>query len=54
MKRVDLWKAKLKMAQAELKIVTRKANSLNNRRSVIVTNIENMEKKIASILAKAQ
>lgn len=53
MKRVDLYRAKLKMAQAELKIVTRKANSLNKRRSVIVTNIEDMEKKIAQFLAKA-
>ena len=52
MKRVDLYRAKLKMAQAELKIVTRKANSLNKRRSVIVTNIEDMEKKIAQFLAK--
>lgn len=53
MKRVDLYRAKLKMAQAELKIVTRKANSLNKRRSVIVTHIEDMEKKIAQFLAKA-
>lgn len=52
MKRVDLYRAKLKMAQAELKIVTRKANSLNKRRSVIVTNIKDMEKKIAQFLAK--
>lgn len=52
MKRVDLWRAKLKMAQAELKIVTRKANSLNKRRAAILNFIEEMEKKIAQFLAK--
>ena len=52
MKRIDLWRAKLKMSQAELKIVTRKANALNKRRSVVVNFIEQTEKKIAEFLAK--
>lgn len=54
MKRIELWKAKLKTAQAELKIVTRKANSLNKRQATLVDLIDELEKKIATaILAKA-
>ena len=53
MTRVDLWRAKLKIAQAELKIVTRQANSLNKRQAALTTLINELEKKIGDFLAKA-
>lgn len=53
MTRVDLWRAKLKIAQAELKIVTRQANSLNRRKTALVNLINELEKKIGDFLAKA-
>lgn len=53
MTRVDLWRAKLKIAQAEMKIVTRQANSLNRRKTALVNLINELEKKIGNVLAKA-
>ena len=53
MKRVDMWRAKLKVARAEMKIVTRQANSLNRRRATLVDLINELEKKIGNVLAKA-
>lgn len=53
MTRVDLWRAKLKIAQAEMKIVTRQANSLNKRQAALTALINELEKKIGDFLAKA-
>lgn len=53
MTRVDLWRAKLKIAQAEMKIVTRQANSLNKRQAALMALINELEKKIGDFLAKA-
>lgn len=53
MTRLDLWKAKLKIARSEMKIVTRQANSLNKRQSALVRLINDLEKKIGDFLAKA-
>ena len=53
MKRVDMWRAKLKVARAEMKIVTRQANSLNKRQSALTGLINELEKKIGAVLAKA-
>lgn len=53
MKRVDLWRAKLKVARAEMKIVTRQANSLNKRQLALTNLINELEKKIGAVLAKA-
>ena len=53
MKRVDLYRLKLKMAQAELKIVARKANTFNKRQTTLAGLINELEKKIAvGLLAK--
>jgi hypothetical protein len=52
-KRVDLYRLKLKMAQAELKIVARKANTFNKRQATLAGLINELEKKIAvGLLAK--
>lgn len=53
MTRVDLWKAKLKIARSEMKIVTRQANSLNKRQAALAALINDLEKKIGDFLAKA-
>lgn len=53
MKRIDMWRAKLKVARAEMKIVTRQANSLNRRKAALITLINELEKKIGAVLAKA-
>lgn len=53
MKRVDLYRLKVKMAKAELKIVSRKANTFNKRQATLVDLINELEKKIAvGLLAK--
>ena len=53
MKRIDMWRAKLKVARAEMKIVTRQANSLNKRQAALVDLINEQEKKIWLVLSKA-
>lgn len=53
MKRIDMWRAKLKVARAEMKIVTRQANSLNKRQLALTNLINELEKKIGAVLAKA-
>lgn len=52
MKRVDLWRAKIKVAQAEMRIVMRQANSLAKRRAALERLIDDMETKIGAVLAK--
>jgi DNA-binding transcriptional LysR family regulator len=52
-KRVDMWRTKLKVARAEMKIVTRQANSLNKRQLALTNLINELEKKIGAVLAKA-
>jgi len=52
-KRIDTWRAKLKVARAEMKIVTRQANSLNRRQAALADLINELEKKIGAVLAKA-
>ncbi len=52
-KRIDMWRAKLKVARAEMKIVTRQANSLNKRQLALTNLINELEKKIGAVLAKA-
>lgn len=52
MKRMDLWRAKILAARAEMKIVTRQANSIAKRRAAIARLIDDLEKKIGSVLAK--
>lgn len=52
-KRIDMWRAKLKVARAEMKIVTRQANSLNRRQAALTNLINELEKKIGAVLAKA-
>jgi len=51
-KRVDLWRAKMKAAQAEMRIVMRQANSLARRRTALEKLINEMEQKIGAVLAK--
>lgn len=53
MKRIDMWRAKLKVARAEMKIVSRQANSLNKRQAALADLINELEKKIGDVLAKA-
>ncbi len=52
MKRVDLWRAKMKAAQAEMKIVLRRANSIAKRRAALERLINEMERKIGAVLEK--
>jgi len=51
-KRVDLWRAKMKAARAEMKIVMRQANSMAKRRAALEKLINEMEMKIGAVLAK--
>jgi hypothetical protein len=51
-KRVDLWRAKMKAAQAEMKIVVRQANSLAKRRDALKRLMKQLEAKIGAVLAK--
>jgi hypothetical protein len=52
MKRFDLWKAKLKMAKAELRIRGREANAAASAVIRVQTTITQLEKKIDNYLAK--
>jgi len=52
MKRLDLWKAKLKTAKAELRIRERNANSAIRALMHVRATITELEKKIERHLAK--
>jgi hypothetical protein len=52
MKRLDLYKAQLKAAKAELKIRTRQYNAAERAYLNNLTLIDELENKIANILAK--
>jgi hypothetical protein len=52
MKRLDLWKAKLKAANAELRIRGREANAAARAVIRVHTTIKQLEKKIERHLAK--
>jgi hypothetical protein len=52
MKRIDLWKSKLKVAEAELRIRGREANAAARAVVRIHTTIKQLEKKIDNHLAK--
>jgi hypothetical protein len=52
MKRFDLWKAKLKVAKAELRIRDREANAAVRALMRVRATIVELEKKIDNYLAK--
>jgi hypothetical protein len=52
MKRFDLWKAKLKVAKAELRIRDREANAAVRALMRVRATIIELEKKIDNYLAK--
>ena len=52
MKRLDLWKSKLKVAKAELRIRGREANAAARAVVRIHTTITQLERKIDKHLAK--
>jgi len=52
MKRLDLWKAKLKAANAELRIRGREANAAARAVIRVHTTVKQLEKKIERHLAK--
>ena len=52
MKRFDLWKAKLKVAKAELRIRDREANAAVRALMRVRATITELEKKIDNYLAK--
>ena len=54
MKRLDLWKAKLKVAKAELRIRNREANAAIRALSHVQETIRQLENKIERHLAKPQ
>ena len=53
MKRLDLWKSKLKVAKAELRIRGREANAAARAVIRVHTTIKHLEKKIDNYLAKS-
>lgn len=53
MKRLDLWKAKLKAAKAELKIRDREANASERSYTRVLVEISKLEGKINAYLAKS-
>lgn len=52
MKRIDQWKAKLKVAKAELRIRNREANAAIRALMHVETTIKQLEKKIDNYMAK--
>ena len=52
MKRIDQWKAKLKVAKAELRIRERNANAAIRALMHVRTTIQQLESKIERHLAK--
>ena len=53
MKRIDLWKAQLKAARAELRIRDREANAAARTVVRLTKIINQLEKKIGDYLAKS-
>ena len=54
MKRSDLWRAKLKAAKAERRIVARQFNAAERALHRLSVEIETLEKKIEGYLAKSK
>ena len=54
MKRLDLWKAKLIAAKAELKIREREANAAERSYTRVIVTISKLEGKINAHMAKSQ
>ena len=54
MRHVDLWKAKLKAAKAEQRIVVRQYNAAERALHRLSLQIENLEKKIERKLANSE
>ena len=52
MKRIDLWKAQLKVAKAELRIRNREANAAMRALMNVRATIEQLERKIDNYMAK--
>ena len=52
MKRIDIWKAKLKIAKSDMKHKTRQLNSATRSYNRTKTLIDNLEKKIEIHMAK--
>lgn len=52
MKRIDLWKSKLKLAKAERRIRERDANAANRALMRVKADIQQLENKIERHLAK--
>ena len=54
MKRLDLWKAKLKAAKAELKLHQRHANAVQRALFNTHRTVHDLEQKIENHLAKSE
>ena len=54
MKRSDLWRAKLKAAKAERRIVARQYNAAERALNKLSVEIETLERKIEGYLAKSK
>ena len=54
MKRIDIWKAKLKIAKSEIKHKTRQLNAATRSYTRTKTLIESLEKKIEVHMAKPE
>lgn len=52
MKRIDLWKAQLKVAKAELRIREREANAAIRALMRVRSTITELERKIGNYMAK--
>lgn len=52
MKRIDLWKAQLKVAKAELRIRNREANAALRALMNVEATIKQLERKIDNYMAK--
>ena len=52
MKRIDQWKAKLKVAKAELRIRNREANAAIRALMNVEATIKQLERKIDNYMAK--
>lgn len=52
MKRIDQWKAKLKVAKAELRIRNREANAAMRALTHVQETIKQLERKIDNYMAK--
>ena len=54
MKRIDIWKAKLKIAKSEIKHKTRQLNAATRSYNRTKTLIDSLEKKIELHMAKPE